>query len=29
MIADTLAQRHRYTGLSPRFAAAFDSRWKF
>jgi YhcH/YjgK/YiaL family protein len=24
MIADTLDQRHRYTGLSPRFAAAFE-----
>ncbi len=24
MIADTLEQRHRYVGLSPRFAAAFD-----
>ena len=24
MIADTLEQRHRYTGLSPRFAAAFE-----
>jgi YhcH/YjgK/YiaL family protein len=24
MIADTLRQRHRYTALSPRFAAAFE-----